>query len=48
MTGIKYITDNQGHKTDVIISIQQHGQIVQDLLDALLVEQRKGEGRLDE
>ncbi|CAG5012055.1 hypothetical protein DYBT9275_05091 [Dyadobacter sp. CECT 9275] len=43
MTGIRYITDEKGEKTDLIISLKDHGQIVEDLLDALLIEERKSE-----
>jgi len=43
MTGIRYITNDKGQKTDLIISLEEHGQIVQDLLDALLVEERQTE-----
>lgn len=43
MTGIRYITDDRGQKTDLIISLKEHGQIVEDLLGALLLEERKTE-----
>lgn len=43
MTGIRYITNEQGKKTDLVISLKEHGQIVEDLLDALLVEERRNE-----
>jgi len=43
MTGIRYITDEEGKKTDLIISLKEHSQIVEDLLDALLVEERRNE-----
>ncbi|GGC03598.1 hypothetical protein [Dyadobacter sediminis] len=43
MTGIRYITNDKGQKTDLIISLEEHGRIVEDLLDALLVEERKSE-----
>ncbi|NIJ55929.1 hypothetical protein [Dyadobacter arcticus] len=43
MTGIRYITNNKGQKTDLIISLKKHGQIVEDLLDALMVEERRNE-----
>ncbi|MCE7068379.1 hypothetical protein [Dyadobacter sp. CY326] len=43
MTGIRYITDDRGQKTDLIINLKEHGQIVEDLLDALLVEERRNE-----
>jgi len=43
MTGVRYNTDAQGHKTEVIIDLKKHGQIDEDILDALLVEERKNE-----
>ena len=43
MTGIRYITNEKGQKTDLIISLKEHGEIVEDLLDALLIEERKSE-----
>jgi len=43
MTGIRYITNEKGKKTDLIISLEEHGWILEDLLDALLVEERKHE-----
>lgn len=43
MTGIRYITNDKGQKTDLIINLKEHGQIVEDLLDALLIEERKSE-----
>ncbi|MBE9466108.1 hypothetical protein ACFP1I_29870 [Dyadobacter subterraneus] len=43
MTGIRYITNEKGQKTDLIISLEEHGQIVEDILDAILVEERKTE-----
>jgi len=43
MTGIRYITDERGKKTDLVINLEKHGQIVEDLLDALLVEERETE-----
>ena len=43
MTGIRFITNEIGQKTDLIISMEKHGQIVEDVLDALLVEERKSE-----
>lgn len=43
MTGIRFITNEKGQKTDLIISMEKHGQIVEDVLDALLVEERKSE-----
>lgn len=46
MTGIRYITDESGQKTDLIINLKEHSQIVEDLLDALIVEERKNESTI--
>lgn len=43
MNGIRYINDSEGNKTDVVIDLKEHGQIVEDLLDSLLVKERKNE-----
>ncbi|MDR6809439.1 hypothetical protein J2Y45_000192 [Dyadobacter sp. BE34] len=43
MNGIRYIIDSEGNKTDVVIDLKEHGQIVEDLLDSLLVKERKNE-----
>jgi hypothetical protein len=43
MTGIRYITNEKGQKTDLIINLKEHGEIVEDILDALTAEERKGE-----
>lgn len=43
MTGIRYITNDKGQKTDLIISLKEHSQIVEDLLDALIIEERRSE-----
>lgn len=43
MNGIRYVIDSEGNKTDVVIDFKEHGQIVEDLLDSLLVKERKSE-----
>lgn len=43
MNGIRYIIDSEGNKTGVVIDLKEHGQIVEDLLDSLLVKERKNE-----
>lgn len=43
MTGIRYITDEQGNKTDIVINLEEHQELVEDILDALLIEDRKDE-----
>ena len=43
MTGIRYITDENGQKTDLIISLKEHSELIEDLLDIILAEERKNE-----
>ena len=43
MTGIRHITNEKGQKTDLVISLEEHGRIIEDLLDSLLIEERKSE-----
>lgn len=43
MTGIRYITDEKGNKTDIVINLEEHQELVEDILDALLIEGRKDE-----
>ncbi|WP_247235769.1 hypothetical protein [Telluribacter sp. SYSU D00476] len=43
MTGIRYITDEKGNKTDIVINLEEHQELVEDILDALLIEYRKSE-----
>lgn len=43
MTGIRYITDENGQKTDLIISLKEHSELIEDLLDIILAEERENE-----
>ena len=43
MTGIRYITDEKGRKTDIVINLEEHQELVEDILDVLLIEDRKNE-----
>jgi len=43
MEGILYVTDEQNNKKYVQIDLEKHGQVVEDILDSLTIESRKGE-----
>lgn len=43
MTGVKYITDEKGERTDVVINLNQHGKNLEDFFDFLVFEERKDE-----
>ncbi len=43
MEGILYLTDEQNEKKYVQIDLEKHGQVVEDILDSLTIESRKGE-----
>ena len=43
MRGIRFITNDQGKKTDLVINLKEHGDIVEDVLDALTVAARRKE-----
>ncbi len=45
MEGIQYIIDDQGKKRAVIIDLNQHGQLWEDLEDSLIADQRSNEPR---
>jgi hypothetical protein len=43
MKGINYLSDENGHKTAVVIDIQTYGNELQDFLDGLEAESRQVE-----
>ena len=43
MTGIQFVTDEQGHKVGVLIDLKKHGAIWQDFWDGLVFEKRRKE-----
>lgn len=45
MEGIQYIIDDKGKKKAVIIDLNQHGQLWEDLEDSLIANQRAHEPR---
>ncbi|WP_031529012.1 hypothetical protein [Dyadobacter crusticola] len=48
MTGIRFITNEKGQKTDLIINLKEHPRIVEDLLDTLIAEERRDEPTISE
>jgi len=44
MEGVFYVTDQQNRKKYIQIDLEKHGQVVEDILDSLTIESRKGEG----
>ena len=47
MKGISFLTDENGHKTAVVIDIQTYGEELQNFLDGLAVELRQSDSKED-
>lgn len=43
MEGIRYVTDDEGHKVAVLIDLERYGELWEDFHDALILEQRENE-----
>lgn len=43
MTGIQYVTDEEGRKVAVQIDLRQHAELWEEFEDALVSEARRGE-----
>jgi len=43
MTGIQFLTDDEGHRVAVQIDLKKHGAIWQDFWDGLISEARRKE-----
>ena len=43
--GIQYLVDDSGERQAVLIDLKEHGELWEDIYDALLVEQRANEPR---
>jgi len=43
MTGVRYITDDKGERTDVVINLRKHGKNLEDFFVFLVFEERKNE-----
>lgn len=46
MEGIRYVTDDEGHKVAVLIDLERHGELWEDFYDQLVAEERKDEERI--
>ena len=45
MSGISFVIDERGRKTAAMIDLRRHGQLWEDIYDALLVASRADEPR---
>ena len=45
MKGIKFVTDEKGKKTAVVIDLSEHGRLWEDFYDGLTVLDREDEPR---
>lgn len=45
MQGIKYVTDEKGHRIAVQIDLKKHGDVWEDFLDVLTAKRRSKEPR---
>lgn len=45
MKGIRYVVDDEGRKSAVVIDLEQWGELWEDLYDAVTAEERKHEPR---
>jgi hypothetical protein len=43
MTGIQFVTDEEGHKVGVLIDLKKHGAIWEDFWDGYVSESRRKE-----
>ena len=43
MTGIKFITDEKGRRTDVVINLRRYSNELEDFFNHLVFEERKQE-----
>lgn len=46
MTGIKFITDENGRKTAAVIDLKKHNALWQDIEDVLVSQSRRNERRI--
>ena len=45
MKGVSYLVDDSGKRTAVILDLQKHSKIWEDVYDRLLIESRRSEPR---
>ena len=46
MTGIKFLVDESGNKTAVVLDLRKHRRLWLDIYDRLLIESRRREPRV--
>lgn len=46
MTGIRFLTDEDGRKVAVQINLETHGEIWEDFYEALIAEERRAESAI--
>ncbi len=46
MTGIQFITDEQGRKVAVVLDLKKHRELWQDIEDVLVSRSRRNEKRI--
>ena len=44
---VRYVTDTKGIKKEVIISIKDYNELIEDLNDLAIIAERKGEETVD-
>jgi hypothetical protein len=45
MNGIQFVVNDKGKKTAVVIDLQQHGELWEDMYDNLVASSRRNEPR---
>lgn len=45
MSGIQFLVNEKGKKTAVVIDLEQHGELWEDIYDNLIAKSRKDEPR---
>jgi len=43
MTGVQFVTDSKGRRVAVLIDLKKHGARLQDFLDGLVSDSRRGD-----
>jgi hypothetical protein len=46
MTGVRYLIDEAGNKTAVILDLRKHRKLWEDIHDRMLIESRRKESRV--
>ena len=46
MTGIQFVTDDKGRRTAVLIDLQKHAELWEDIEDVLVSQSRRHEKRI--